>query len=152
MRPAPRPRRHRAVIAASLLAAATFWPHIGAAEGALAVGLPKDVAAEGFAYGFAVDRPNAEEANTKALTDCKTPSQGVDPRAQALCAVVQTFHDQCFAVAMDPKDATPGVGWAVAGSKDGASQAAMAKCVATAGTDRRDFCAVTHAECDGGAK
>ena len=152
MRPAPRLRRRRAVMAASLLTAATLWPHTGAAEGALAVGLPKDVAAEGFAYGFAVDRPNAEEANAKALTDCKTPSPGVDTRAQALCAVVQTFHDQCFAVAMDPKDATPGVGWAVADSKDAAGQAATAKCVATAGNDRRDFCQVTHTDCDGAAK
>src|SRR5215470_7335927 len=99
MRPAPRPRRRRAVIAASLLAAATLWPHTAAAEGALAVGLPRDVAAEGFAYGFAVDRPNAEEWNAKALSDGGTRSQGGGARGQALCAVVQTFHDQCFAVA-----------------------------------------------------
>jgi Domain of unknown function (DUF4189) len=143
---------HRAVMAALLIAAASLWSEVGAADGALAVGLPKDVAAEGFAYGFALNKSSPAEANQKALDDCKTPAQGVDKRAQALCAVVQTFHNQCFAVAMDPKDATPGVGWAVADSKDAAGQAAMAKCVATAGDDRRDFCKVTHTDCDGAAK
>lgn len=151
MHPAPRPRRYRVMMAVSLLAAGPLWPHTGRAEGALAVGLPKDVAAEGFAYGFALDKPTADEANAAALADCKTPTQGVDKRAQALCAVVQTFHDQCFAVAMDPKDATPGIGWAVAADKAAASRDALAKCVATAG-DRHDFCKVTHADCDGSAK
>lgn len=148
----PRPRRYQAVIAGMLFAAGALRPHIGVAEGALAVGLPKDVAAEGFAYSFALDKPTAADATAAALADCKAPSQGVDQRAQALCAVVQTFHDQCFAVAMDPKDATPGVGWAVAADKAAASRDAIAKCVATAGDDRRQFCKVVHADCDGAAK
>jgi len=66
--------------------------------------------------------------------------------------VVQTFRNQCFAVAMDPKDATPGAGWAVADDKESAARAALAKCVATAGDDRRDACEVTHSGCDGKAK
>ncbi len=156
MRPAPRPRRARAVMAAfmaaSLLAAAALWPQTGAAEGALAVGLPHDVAAKGFAYGFALDKPTAAAASAAALADCKAESPGVDKRAQALCAVVRTFRNQCFAVAMDPKDATPGVGWAVADSKDSAGHDALAKCAATAGASRRDFCRVTHSGCDGSAK
>ena len=151
MRPVPRCGRCT-VMAALLIAAATLWPDMSAADGALAVGLPKDVAAEGFAYGFAVNKANAAEANNKALADCKTPAQGVDQRAQALCAVMQSFHNQCFAVAMDPKDATPGVGWAVEDSKEGAGRSALDKCKATAGDDRRDFCTVTHTECDGTAK
>jgi len=148
----PAPRRCRCIKAVPLIAAGMLWPQIAAADGALAVGLPKDVAAEGFAYGFAVNKPNAAEANDKALTDCKTPSPGVDTRAQTLCAVVQSFHNQCFAVAMDPKDATPGVGWAVEDSKEGAGRSALAKCVATAGDGRRDACKVTHTDCDGPAK
>ncbi len=157
MRPAP--RRPRAVIAAlAALAAsaasllATLAPQPCAAEGALAVGLPRDVAAEGFAYGFSLNKPTAAEASAAALADCTTESPGVDKRAQALCAVAQTFHDQCFAVAMDPKDATPGVGWSVADSKDAAGRDELAKCAATAGESRRDFCRVTHSDCDGRAK
>jgi hypothetical protein len=140
----------RVLLAAALLVAAGR-PDLAAADGALAVGEPADVAAEGFAYGFALDQANAENAGADALRDCRKETPGVDPRAQALCRVVQAFKDQCFAVAMDPKDATPGVGWAVDASKESASRAALAKCVATAGADRRDACEVTHSGCDGSA-
>lgn len=149
---APRRTAHGAVIAVILLAAAAARPDLASADGALAVGLPDDVAAEGFAYGFALDEATSEQASAQALRDCKTATPGVDPRAQALCAVVQAFKNQCFAVAMDPKDATPGVGWAVAGDKEGAAREALAKCVATAGDDRRDACEVTHSGCDGDAR
>jgi hypothetical protein len=147
-----RPISRRALLAAALLAGNLACPAPAAADGALAVGQPDDVAQEGFAYGFALDEPTTETAGARALSDCKTATPGVDPRAQALCAVVQTFKDQCFAVAMDPQDATPGVGWAVEGDKEAAARAALAKCVATAGEDRRDACQVTHSGCDGGAK
>ena len=141
-----------ALLAAALLGGMLARDEHAAAEGALAVGLPSDVAGEGFAYGFALDEPTAEQARAAALRDCKTEAPGVDPRAQALCAVVQTFKNQCFAVAMDPKDATPGVGWAVARDKEAAGREALARCVATAGADRRDACEVTHSDCDGDAK
>jgi hypothetical protein len=140
-----------ALIAASVLAAAVA-PRLAAAEGALAVGEPADVAAEGYAYGFAVNRPSLDVASAAAMGDCTRPTPGIDPRAQALCKVVQTFRNRCFAVAMDPKDATPGVGWAIADDKDTAGRNAIVKCQATAGDDRRDFCKVTHSDCDGSAK
>jgi Domain of unknown function (DUF4189) len=142
----------RASLAAALLLVLVGRPGPAAADGALAVGLPGDVAAEGFAYGFALDEATPEKASAGALRDCKTETPGVDPRAQALCAVVRTFKNQCFAVAMDPKDATPGVGWAIERDKDSAARGALAKCAATAGDDRRDACEVTHSGCDGGAK
>ena len=143
---------HGAVIAAAVLAGLVAPHGLALADGALAVGLPDDVAAEGFAYGYALDEATADVARAQAVRDCKTETTGVDPRAQARCAVVQTFKNQCFAVAMDPKDATPGVGWAIARDKDGASRAALAKCRDTAGDDRRDACEVTHSGCDGSAK
>ncbi len=141
----------RALLAAVVSAGVVARADLAAADGALAVGEPRDVVAEGFAYGFALDEPTIEQASAKALGDCKTPTRGIDPRAQALCKVVQAFKNLCFAVAMDPKDATPGVGWAVEGDKDSAARAALAKCVATAGDGRRDACEVTHSGCDGNA-
>jgi hypothetical protein len=147
-----RGRRTVAALAVCLIAGAPGFPTRGAAEGALAVGLPDDVAKDGFAFGFALDKASDEEARAAALADCRAESPGVDKRAQALCAPAGSFRDQCFAVAMDPKDATPGVGWAIAPDKSAASRAALAKCVATAGEDRRDACKVTHAQCDGAAK
>jgi hypothetical protein len=142
----------RASLAVALLAVLAGRPDPAAADGALAVGLPSVVAAEGFAYGFALDQATPEKAGAEALRDCKTETPGVDPRAQVLCKVVETFKNQCFAVAMDPKDATPGVGWAIERDKDAAARGALAKCAATAGDDRRDACEVTDSGCDGGAK
>lgn len=142
----------RASIATAMLAGILALPGVAAADGALAVGEPRDVVAEGFAYGFALDEPTPETASAKAVTDCKAPTAGIDPRAQALCRVVQTFKNQCFAVALDPQDGTPGVGWAVADDTESARRAALAKCVATAGDDRRDFCEINHSGCDGSTK
>jgi uncharacterized protein DUF4189 len=142
----------RALRLAAMLAVVAACPDLATADGALAVGLPSDVAGEGFAYGFSLDQPTADQARAEALQDCKTETPGVDPRAQALCAVVQTFKNQCFAVAMDPKDATPGVGWSIARDKAAAGREALAKCAATAGADRRDACEVTHSGCDGTAR
>ena len=147
-----RRRRTAAAIFIVCLIGAPAWPTHSAAEGALAVGLPADVAKQGFAFGFAIDKATAEEARAAALADCRAESPGVDKRAQALCAPVGSFRNQCFAVAMDPKDATPGVGWSVAADKEAAAREALARCVATAGDDRRDACEVTHSGCDGNAK
>ncbi len=141
-----------AALLAILALAGTIGPRPAAADGALAVGEPADVAAEGYAYGFAVNLASADQAGTKAMRDCSTESPGVDKRAQALCKIVQTFRNKCFAVAMDPKDATPGAGWAVADDKATAGHNALAKCMETAGADRRDYCKVTHTDCDGAAK
>jgi hypothetical protein len=142
----------RTLLAAAVLAGVLAQAELAAADGALAVGEPADVAAEGFAYGYALDQPTAEKAGVDALRDCRKPTPGIDLRAQALCKVVQAFKNQCFAVAMDPQDATPGVGWAVADDKESAARAALSLCVATAGDDRRDACEVTHSGCDGDAK
>jgi len=142
----------RALLVAALLAGITARSDLAAADGALAVGQTSNVAAEGFAYGFALDQPTSEAASAEALRDCKTETPGVDPRAQALCAVVQTFKNRCFAVAMDPQDATPGVGWAIEDDEDTAGRQALTKCAATAGEDRRGFCEVSHSGCDGSAR
>jgi hypothetical protein len=146
----------RKATVAAMLTAMVFIGTIGvrpaAADGALAVGEPADVAEQGYAYGFAVNVASSNEASTKALRDCTTESPGVDKRAQALCKVVQTFKNKCFAVAMDPKDATPGAGWAVADDQTTAGNNALAKCQQTAGADRVKFCKVTHTDCDGSAK
>ncbi|HEY1543789.1 MAG TPA: DUF4189 domain-containing protein [Xanthobacteraceae bacterium] len=140
-----------AVMLALMALASTSVSRPAAAEGALAVGQPADVAAEGYAYGFGINLAG-DAASAKAMRDCSTASPGVDPRAQRLCTIVQTFRNKCFAVALDPKDATPGAGWAVADDKATAGRNALAKCMETAGDDRRSFCTVTHTDCDGEAK
>lgn len=122
-------------------------PGPAAADGALALGVPNNVAQDGFAYGRNVDSPTEEQATEKALSLCRT-AKDASPQARNLCTVVQRFHHQCVALAMDPKAGTPGWGTAVAATKEQAQKSAMANCYATAGADRRQYCVVSDVACD----
>jgi Domain of unknown function (DUF4189) len=125
------------------------------ADSALAIGLPADVAGFGFAVGQSLNESSFAEARRKAVEGCyKSP--GASEAAKKLCKVIATFRDQCFAVAIDPKAGTPGVGWAIAETRDLADQAAIEQCRGTAGASRRDYCAISHPDvdhgCDGKAR
>ncbi|HEX4554009.1 MAG TPA: DUF4189 domain-containing protein [Xanthobacteraceae bacterium] len=144
-----------ALVAAVLLALA---PRTGTADGALAVGMPADVAREGFAYGSALGAANMDAARTAAIDGCRGALGNASAALRKLCKVVATFRDQCFAVAMDPKDGTPGVGWAIAENQRMADRQAIEQCRTTAGASRRDFCTLDvqpgarSRGCDGAAK
>ena len=60
---------------AALLLAAAGLPHPALAEGALAIGLPKDVSKEGIALGWNINSPNSAEAQRKALEGCRDAVQ-----------------------------------------------------------------------------
>jgi hypothetical protein len=85
--------RSYATAAAILLACAVLWPKPVSAEGALAVGLPPDVAKLGFAYGYTLNQSSTAEASVTALKDCRKENPGVDKWAQALCKIVRAFHN-----------------------------------------------------------
>jgi hypothetical protein len=140
-----------AFVAALLLAVAVGSPHRAGAEGALAIGLPKDVSKDGVALGWNTNSPNAAEAQRRALEGCRDVKNSTDV-ARALCAITNTFHDQCVAGAEDPDAGTPGVGWAVAPDKKTAEQQALAACQATSPPARRAACKVMTSGCDGSAK
>ena len=83
------------------------------AFGALAVGVPADVARSGFAYGINVNSPTEAMARETALSNCRgtnpnsqVQSQSSQP-ARALCTVVTTFRHKCVVVAQDPAARTP---------------------------------------------
>jgi hypothetical protein len=109
-----------------LMVALQSCPSIAA--GALAVGLPADVAHQGFAAGHSVNAADMDLA---------------------------TFSEQCYALAIDPKANTPGVRSAIAENLQMADAQAIDACRTRAGRARRDFCAVLSPEdhgCDGNAK
>jgi hypothetical protein len=142
---------------ASLTVAAAFCvcmllPHRAAADGALAVGVPKDVAKQGFAYAYSTDKADSDAARAEALETCRKPGDNKSETARGLCSVVGTFTKQCVAVAMDPVNGTPGVGWAIAYSLKAAESQAIARCQATAGADRRGYCKVDHSRCEASVK
>ena len=147
----PRKDGARAVLAAIFLLTLS-WPSGAAADGALAVGVPADVAKSGFDYGFTNNRSSADDAKTTALELCRKPGPTKSKVAMPLCAVVGSYRDQCVAVAMDPQAGTPGVGWAIAADKRSAEAQALAKCEATAGPGRRAACKVDSSGCDGSAQ
>jgi hypothetical protein len=143
----------RLVAAAILFTALPVTP--SPADSALALGLPADVVHEGFASGFTLNAPNMDAARQSAIAGCQK-SVGASEAARNLCKVVATFRNQCFAVAIDPADGTPGVGWSIAENQKMADAQAIAQCRTTAGADRVQFCVVmegrgTNRGCDGNA-
>jgi hypothetical protein len=148
----------RSLVTLTVLAAfaASLGTGRAVAAGAVAVGVAPGGAAHGYAVGFRVRAADIEAAKAAALAQCKkpqpnisgTPADSGSAAAQAHCEVVATFSDKCYADAADPKDGTPGVGWAVADTQQQADDEALARCRATAGDDRREFCRVFSRACD----
>jgi hypothetical protein len=137
------------LVARSFLVIAAAMPlrsGVARADGALAIGLPSDVAKQGFASGYSYDAENMDAARKTALDYCRRAP--TSERARSLCSIVETFATKCVAVAMDPKAGTPGVGWSVAENRLAAENEALARCAATAGQERRDACKVSNSNCD----
>jgi hypothetical protein len=122
----------------------SLCPLAATAHGALAIGLPTSVEREGFAYGVSWDYEQQTAASERALTRCREEVVV----AKNHCRVLKVFTRECVAVAMDPDPGTPGVGWAFGPTKEAAAADAIKMCHETAGAPRRQFCAVSNAQCD----
>jgi hypothetical protein len=132
---------------ALIIACIAAGPRPSLAGGALAIALPKDVIKDGFAYGSAYNYPTTEEASKRALEKCQETKSDLRKK---LCKVINAFQDQCVAVAMDPADGTPGVGWAITNDLLSAERIALEKCEATAGPGRApDFDRGVSSGCGG---
>lgn len=142
----------RPIVFAAVLAALPFaaGPLSGTAraDGALAVGLPEEGAQEGFAYGYATGLSPAE-AKKRALAECRKPRGSTNRAVRDLCHTVETFDHGCVAVAMDPGNGTPGVGWGVGEDRRSAERVAIAACHETAGEGRRLACKIDASACEG---
>lgn len=134
-----------------VLIAALAAPAPALSEGAIAVGMPADVGKEGVAFGWVINSRSRQDAERESLKQCHD-FQDAPKSTRALCTVMRTFKNECFAIALDPEPGTPGVGWAVLPSKAAADSKAMADCRATAGRSRESFCKVTSSRCDGTAR
>ena len=123
-----------------------FWAGEAGSAGALAVGVAAGGAQNGFAFGIA-DHGDAAKARASALARCKATQESNDA-ARSRCMVIGTFERECTAIAIDPKNGTPGVGWAIAATQAAANRRALAACKATAGSGRAAACEVSAAHCD----
>ena len=142
-----------ALLAVLSVVGAVTAPNRSIAAGALAVGLPPDVVKGGFTYGYSNNKTDANQAGATALDQCRsTKDAKSDAHLQSLCKVIQSYSNQCVAVAMDPLAGTPGVGWSIAADAHTAQAQALAACEKTAGPGRAAACVVDHFACDGTAK
>ena len=141
------------VLGFCLLAGSLALPGVARADGAIAVGLPNDVAAQGVSSFIYVGAQNMADARREALVGCKTKTPA-SQAPKALCKVAATFRNQCAAEAFDPEDGTPGFGWAIADTLAEAKRDALANCRDTAGPGRQDKCIVppNGFNCDGRAR
>ncbi|MCW5679712.1 MAG: DUF4189 domain-containing protein [Xanthobacteraceae bacterium] len=141
----------RALFAALVLSVSAFASAPAMAEGAIAVGILDNNAARGYSAGWAVNQPNAEAARNLALQRCRE-EQNAPANVKAQCRIVSTFRNECVSVALDPKDGTPGAGWAVEPSRQSSDRAAASACERVAGRDRQGQCTLVRGACDGDAK
>ncbi|MEQ1865954.1 MAG: DUF4189 domain-containing protein [Micropepsaceae bacterium] len=117
------------------------------AHGAIALGKPDDISTGGLAMGTGYNYPTAEGAKLRALEECLAfPEAPLETRG--LCKIVESFERQCYAISLDPKEGTPGMGWSVAPKKADAEAEALARCRETAGGEREGFCVVSLSDCD----
>jgi hypothetical protein len=144
-------KMQRKIIGATALAIALAQTGPCLAAGAIALGLPPDVATQGIAIFVMVDSATMEIAKEKALARCKALPHASDT-SKALCKIVATFRNQCATGAIDPQDGTPGFGWAIADNSAQARSQALSNCRDTAGPTRQDACVVDQVWCDGSAK
>lgn len=116
------------------------------AEGALAVGLTPNFARDGFAVGGAINFPNRDEAERRALQECRG-FKGA-PDAVKRCAIVANFRRECYAIAFDPADDTHGYGFAVAQTRALAEDRAMGACEMRSDDRRKGRCVLNLVRCD----
>jgi Domain of unknown function (DUF4189) len=129
------------------VSAGAAWSGPASAEGALAIGLPRDTARDGIAFGFALKYRSRATAEAAALDKCRT-FQDAPPQTRALCRLVESFSGRCLAIALDTKPGVHGEGWAIEYSLQAAEQIAIDQCRAIASPDRRQFCTIVVAQCD----
>ena len=141
---------HGSVFATALLALTALAPQPSRAMSAFAVGVPDDVARDGVALGEGHNFTNRDEAESRALNECRTNKDSSDA-VHALCRIIDHFDNRCLATSLDPKAGTPGWGWAIADTARQANDRALDICRQSAGGDRAPYCIVSQSVCDGNA-
>ena len=141
------------IVRASTCASAVLalWVTTAGAAGSIAIGVAPGGPQAGFAYGLNSNKAGDDAAAEDAKSACGKATES-NAKARSRCMTVGTFTNQCAAVAMDPKDGTPGAGWAINVDSATTNKLALASCEATAGPGRTGTCKVSATRCDGTAK
>src|SRR5262249_27279818 len=140
------PMTDRGWIAGMLIAAVLSAPAPVMAASALAVGVT-DKPGDGIAYGYAFNYDTGEAAMGTARNGCRGYKEA--PKATPFCRIIGSVRKGCIAVAFDPKDDSPGMGWAVHEERAVAEGRALDNCRAAAPPERKQFCRIDLLKCDG---
>ena len=141
------PQRNFTALSVSLLAASLLLATPVKAASAFAAGIPDDIATSGVAVGAGYNYDTRELAEENAMDQCHK-QMSATAEVRGMCKIVDHFDHRCLVVAMDPKDGTPGFGWAIADTADSAHDQALNFCRQTAGNDRGPYCVVSFTDCD----
>jgi Domain of unknown function (DUF4189) len=105
----------------------TLWIGHAHAVGAIAVGVAPGGVQNGFTYAVSSGYSTEAEAEMNVLQKCRTTPQS-NAASHSRCLLIGAFTNQCAAVAMDPKNGTPGAGWFIANDLATANRLALASC------------------------
>ena len=130
-----------------IVACLTFAPNADA-HGAFAIGGSTADTDHGFAAGYAWDQPTAQQAEAKAIAQCKAYPSEAPEHTNAKCAVVQSFSHAWLVIAMDPDRGQTGFGFSVNADKETAERNAMALCKSSSPDPRKSFCSIAASRHD----
>lgn len=136
----------RTAVGMAMAAALALMPLKAFAAGALAVGITANPS-DGLAFGTAWNHKTEESAREDALAHCREFKNA--PKAARRCRISGSFKEGCLAIAFDPKNDSPGVGWAIGKNRKEAADRAMGQCRDRAPPGRAQFCKVTTTRCEG---
>lgn len=97
------------------------------AEGAVAMGMPGNDPNNGVRTWIATNEKTAGDASDKALKGCRDSK---NPKVVDACKLIETFHDECFALAVNggASDPVTAVGWAFAPESKSAISRSITQC------------------------
>jgi hypothetical protein len=136
------------MLAALTAAGFAAAPMVAQAAVALAVGVTGKPT-EGLASGYSYNYDDVKEAERTALQSCSDYKPA--PKAARRCKLFASMKKGCVAIAFDPKDDSPGMGWAVDEKREVAENDAIEACRKRAPASRRKYCKIDTLKCDGDA-
>lgn len=113
---------------AVIFASSVFLSAIpAAADGAVAMGMPGGDPNNGVRTWIATNEKSVEEASEKAMKGCKAAKNA---KVAAACKIVETFRNECFALAVNggATDPVTAVGWGFSSDSKVAVSRAVAQC------------------------
>ena len=117
-------------------------------HGAFAIGGSTADSEHGFAAGYSWNHATKEQAEAKAMAQCKSYPSEAPELTNAKCAVVANYSHAWFVIAMDPDAGQTGFGYAINSDRATAESTAMGQCKASSPEARKSHCSIAASKLD----